>query len=803
MSSHKVTIQTPYTTQSDINECIQTFRNIDGAGSTLTIEFEQPIEEIDILLVGYLMMFKELRPDLTIEIRLQAEIASEQENDLAFKLYQYLDYAFLMSGRSVFEIYYRKQGNTHLTGPLWIDENSANETFQRFFVLSDHFMPILLVNKKNQPFYDLLFEEAIVENIKELQRIPESEKLQELLQAAEAQKSKPALYLILNRWIKGYEKEDEWISGVISPKERNVCIQYLARLAFYKALENAKILRAYLSDPEILNTVRVGRLRYSEKAGYPQVKFFRSIKPVFDELSSKPPIYHFIYSLLLSAELPGELFEDEVAKEYVQTKESFKNSIEGLWKLTKEIAQAVTELAKNIREHADPPFGVITGRIYKSEIWSEMKRNAPNAEGVLDSYLKSLDSSVSSLLDFNVVDLGTKGVVETLAESSATWTDEDLGDALKTAFEEDVETLKTGDIQIQHFLDPTKQLLLNQQAKRATAHLGLQIFSRILRDHGGMIRAGTWNGQNRDDTLVSPGKGRYHADTIPHGTNFHFVLPAIWGKEEKGGLIPHERSPESSALEIKGLEELLEYKVVELRRFIRAVTSFENEKKYLIIAIPDKLAITDREIEQKFWKNFDGLVKHWHDQIEQNLQHTLCLDLEGIVISGSTLFRLLGKWELIYPKLNLMISNMKTSTYNELVEINEGYISRSGSELPYWNNQTVTLIYSYCPLDDNKRFYFADALWGKELQDFININKLIRNSNFNATTVLLADDASTGEYNHSRLSEISKSGFFHSKTALLPFDLLLSGPYGISLFEHNASTLLQNELGVKSILRTR
>ncbi|MCL4482919.1 MAG: hypothetical protein M1445_09975 [Bacteroidetes bacterium] len=111
-------------------------------------------------------------------------------------------------------------------------------------------------------------------------------------------------------------------------------------------------------------------------------------------------------------------------------------------------------------------------------------------------------------------------------------------------------------------------------------------------------------------------------------------------------------------------------------------------------------------------------------------------------------------------------------------------------------------MYSYCePRENKERFYFTDILWGKEKLDFSHVNKLIKKTNFNSTTIFLqnGNDQQNGDKQKydNRLALIAQSGFFHSKTTLLPFDLLLPGNNGLTLFEHNASVLLQNQLKLK------
>ncbi len=779
----EIIINKSYTTQKDIENCIKAFYELPKENSHLQIRFTEQINEIDILLIAYLILFKEIKPNLKITVRLNFDV----DNDLKSKLYQYLIYAFLMTGKSVFTII----NSNEYQGEFSINENSLLGLFQKYFTLSESFMPILLVGKlpdnNGIDLYSLLFKEK-VEGLKEIPQnvdFNDNDKLQ---------------YQNLNRWIKGYlNKEDQWIPGIINPYKRLECISYLSRLAFYNSLRQAKITRFYLyNDEETWKSLQIDDIPYAQnKDGkYPQIEFFKEIKWIFDDLSNCPPLYHFIYSQLLSSKLLPGAFNSK-------NKEKIINILHSLWHYTKDMVDGINELAKNIREHANPPIGVITGRIYKEEKWLELKKGVEGADNIFDGYLSSLKENVKSgtgfsFFDFNVADLGEKGIIETLKEKTEELVDAKYSNGpVKDLFSEDLETLNNCEIKLKHFLNPSLGNTLNQQSKKAIAHLGLLIFSNLIKENKGILRAGT---KDNETFLTYLDNSSKDANTVPFGTNYHVVLP-ISAEREIETLLPHPLNIplESALIEIMGIEELLNYELINLNGNETSTSNaFPENTKYLYRICIDSMELTNKDKEIELWNSVNSIMTKYYDKADKK-NNFFCVDLENVKINESQLFRFLGTWNLHYPKTNLIVTNITTDIFNELIKINEYFLKRIRNSSPnddaiYWNENSMMLIYSYCePRQNEERFYFTDVLWGKEKQDFYHINKLIKKTNFNATTIFLQKLNDQG-YDDNKLALIIQSGFFHSRTTLLPFDLLLPGKNELTLFEHNASVLLQNEL---------
>ena len=558
-------------------------------------------------------------------------------------------------------------------------------------------------------------------------------------------------------------------------------------------LNQAKIARFYFSTNEEQIELNISNLPTSINADgkYPHIEFFNKTKWIFDDLSNQPPIYHFIYSQILSSNLFPSSFSSANLN---NDNDNIIKLLHSLWNYTKEIVSGLNELAKNVREHADPPIGLITGRIYKSDKWTELKRNINKDNSLLDDYLQKVNNldfgEELAFFDLNVIDLGKKSIIETLKNK----TNELLANSqsLSSILKEDLEIIAKGNLDLCHFLDFSVGNTLNQQAKKAIAHLGLLIFSKLISSNNGLIRAGSTNNK---DTLCYPAQ----AHPVPFGTNYHIVLP-ISKKRKFISFLPHPiKVPlESAPIEIIGIEEMLDYKVVSINDIQKFDKKLPNEKWIYLIHI--KLRIKERGDVLKIWGKIDKEIKSNFENLT-NQQDLYCIDFEGSKINESDLFRFIGLWNLIYPKFSLIIINIETDIFKNLIDLNEIFIEKfkkgSNDTAVVWNENSPLLIYSYDnPKNNEERFYFANILWGKDNDDFYFANKLISKTNFNAVILFSSIDKEKN-FEENTFSYLAQSGLFYSKTTLLPFDLLLPGTDGLTIFENNASVLLQNELKIQ------
>lgn len=783
----EVNIDSAYSTQTHIEKCIEAFNSMKDGENQLQITFNQQIQEIDLLLIAYLTLFKTINSQIEIIIRLNGNIG--QNNAITFKLYQYLMYSYLMTGMSCMKIF----PNRRIKEGFTIDKDSPPNIFHQYFVLSESFMPIILVgkltNSDDTDFYNVIFKDKI-EGLGEL---PDNDMFD---------KNYKILYNKLNKWIKGfYDKEKEvYIPGIVNPSERIECIRLLTRLAFYNALKQTKIISHYFAPILLREHIAISKipLTKNEEGILLHMDFYNRIKWVIEELVISPPIYHFIYSQLVSTELlQGEFNKSNSVL--------VAEKIQSLWHYSKEVVAGINELAKNVREHSNPPIGAITGRIYNERKWAELKKDEIERDSYLEIYINQLRETEEykrdiTFLDLNIIDLGNKGIIETLKEKTTElYSKIEIYEEYKNLLIDDIDSLSSNKIKFKHFLDPSLGNTLNQQSKKAIAHLGLLIFSNLVRSNSGLLRAGSIN---CEPFINITGAHKVLRDPIPFGTNYHVVLP-ISEKAKIRTFLPqiHDNTLESTPLEIKGIEELFNYEIKTLELDDLKILDPKSDKVFIFYIRIDssdstKLFTKIKQVENVNLANDDVTINR---QIKNSI---ICLDFDNSGMDESDLFRFLGLWNLHFAGKKLILINLHNNIYERLILINEYFLDKfknissnitdSDSSI-YWNEKSPILLFSFSEPRKNERFYFTNILWGKTKDDFYYSNKLISKTNFNATTLFLNHEHYSNYY-EGRLKLLPQSGLFYAKTTLLPFDLILPGTGSLTIFENNVSVLLQNEL---------
>ncbi|MBC2705145.1 MAG: hypothetical protein HGJ91_11500 [Desulfobacula sp.] len=279
------------------------------------------------------------------------------------------------------------------------------------------------------------------------------------------------------------------------------------------------------------------------------------------------------------------------------------------------------------------------------------------------------------------------------------------------------------------------------------------------------------------------------------GTNYEIRLPIDIDKEYFPDLKRRMDIPGGqSEIGKLSIENLLNFQEIDLSK--KPLASIQEEADgHIITSIIKKFDLIGGESEETLWNRFnDNSLKNCKELImEKNT--FICVNFENIVeqINESQLFRFIGRWELNYPGGYLILFNIKTDLLFRLLEVNKLYLGHNVS-LPYWNMDTATLVYSY-EETLNGKLYLADALGGETRSDYLYINKLIANNNYNALSLSPFDNWEKEKINASKGDVyLNRINLFFEATTLFPFDLLIKDKTGLTLFEHNSTTLLKNEL---------
>ncbi len=299
--------------------------------------------------------------------------------------------------------------------------------------------------------------------------------------------------------------------------------------------------------------------------------------------------------------------------------------------------------------------------------------------------------------------------------------------------------------------------------KRATAHLGLLIFSHLVTSNNGYFYVSSC-GNNRKD--IYP-KEETSFKYFHIGTNYQVLLEPLH-KNDNDNLRSIAPVSQQSAEDVLSIEKLLSWEI-------------DGNKECIFINLTLQQKIN---IEDELWTNFQNAICS-KKLGKKNI--FVCFNQIEKKINSSQLFRFLGKWEIFFQEHNLVIYDIDINLYFELYEINKSFVSQTNT-LPYWNTNAISLFYCFIKIKNNK-FYFTDALWGKDPIDFIFINTLIHKNNYNA--LFHHPDFSENKDNprHSLDNKI-----FVNDSTLLPFDLIIKDEDETTLFEKNAKVLLNNEL---------
>jgi hypothetical protein len=464
------------------------------------------------------------------------------------------------------------------------------------------------------------------------------------------------------------------------------------------------------------------------------------------------------------------------------------------------LVTGITELARNIIEHSTEKRGAITLRLYDHEQFRELVDLAEDDLGSESSQL----NNANVVFDINVFDLGTKGVAESLFEFVQSWAAEETDVGLKASLESDRDRLDNTETCLQDLLDPEAGVQLDHQAKRAVAHLGLQVFSSIVSDNNGVVRASTWKkGSPRTrETSTVPSVPAQVADhrLVDMGTNYNVLLP-VDAHREYGIKLPGNFPifTEATQIGIQQIESLFDV-AVEKNGVREPRLGCGNQPQTISIFDVPSRPIENRDDEAIWWNEVRRAIPvSFHDAAFR------VLDMDGAKLSASQLFRFLGRFELEFPHDHLILSNLSNDLFLELKSINDEFVKRAqirNHAFPFWNLNAVTLIYSSVHRTvsgEDQHFHLVDAMWGETVTHFVGINKVIRNTNFNSISLLRSEQEDLkGDRDeladlHARLRRFN---IFENGMSLLPFDLLLTDSDGVSLFEHNARFLLGNELKI-------
>lgn len=773
----------PTVDHKDIDRIIKAYQKINvKTPATLKIKASVKMEDIDILLFGYLMLFKQSKPNTRIELHLPHNKLREK-GALVFRLGQILTYAYLMTGNDAIHLYIDNY-------PEEFRIQRENKFLGNNFTISEEFMTMLLITEKNSALYKLLFEDD--------QTAYDPHWFISGINAwwSDVQED---TYKYYNRAIR---------QRVTADKHLHVeSILELGRLAFLKSLYELDAITLYMASTQNIAEsekaqikVQAGKLNNIVTKDGNKItayEYFKEINFIFEDLKHKPLIYHFIFSQLTSSSLVINLTKHNTS--------DVLDMINGLWQFTKDLAYGLKEMAHNITQHATTHKGIITARLITGISLESLTARS----GLLNIAQKDLAEELmvagpglpEALIEIHVADLGKKGIIPSLLDSSKKMLSNIPADTvLHDLISKDIEILGRETNTLSDLLRYDGHPMLNQQTKRSIAHYGLLIFNKLIRGNQGMVIISSPNRKGEIQSVIDPIlKITSTVPTISTGTAVSVILPVSPGWKYKSH-IPHtiELPIESSPEEMKGIESIFN---IELAEKVHPKDDLTNKIILLSIQIP-QAKVAERDNEMQGFLYIREKLQEYTGQFPEGLQQPnviLNIDLINCSPSASLMYRLTGLMELEYPKMTTLFSNLTLDLFKQIVQLNEYYLTYNDKPLPYWSEQNITLLYHYMNVG-NHRFYFTDGLWGKEKSDFIHLNNLIHRNHFNVTTISYPAESGGTTQNIDRFNNLENNLAFYNRNVLLPFDLLIKGANDYTIFEHNALVLLNNPIKRNTLL---
>ena len=777
----KVQLDNNFISLNEIQKCIDAFERIlygQESQKSIVLNANKRIEGVDPLLISYFILFKKQISDLKIILYLPYNPIEQQNEQLEYQLKQFGTFAYLTTGMDVFQITFGSESNKSTIG---FDLKKHNTFPDRWFVFSTDYFPILFINE-NLKLFDFFFSESF-------------SSLSESFSTNVGKLDKRI------RWDKNSEQLKKnyhsFIKEISNPKKRNKSILGLAEMAFINSLDEAKIAHFYfeeeykISDYTSKNKIQAGNL-----VNKIALEYYNTIKPIFEELRNSSISHQFFFSTILATEI---LKDKEAGKDVLNdaTKTAFIIKINNLWGFTKDLVAGVKELAKNVREHSNPSFGAISVRLFGINKWIKTKIINYTENNIYNKYKEHLFkngfNNESSIIEINVIDVGISGVIPTLIQNTESVFTKvaNKNFDIENLFREDIENLKSKRIGFLNLLDTSKQQL-NQQSKRSIAHFGLLTLSKLVTNNLGLILASSQNNNhiNNRESICIPNFLPY-SHPIEKGTNYNIILP-INSAQSYTTHLPHKINLpyETSAKDVKGIEELFQYELVNLTEQ-KDNLELNSLSKYLFEICLENTVLDNRENENLLWNKIENEISFIKNNV--GAKFAICINFLNLPINESQLFRLLGNCELNFPSIPIIILNIQNECYQRLIKIN-GEFHSLNPNLAYWNENISTLIYSYQEIR-NDHFNFSDVLWGKTRKDFAYINWLVSFSTFNSTSMLHKDSIKKSLSDENQKINPNTDMFFLNNNILLPFELILRGlDNSTTLFEENAIVLLKNEL---------
>ena len=292
------------------SDCVDKFYDIikgEIICDELDIVCKNKINDIDLSFIGHLILLKKALPKMNINFYLPYnnidEGSSGEVSGVLWKIKQSMVHANLTTDDNVFKI---------------IDSDGrvldADAKLKEWFVLSSKFMPIIYLNENN---YKNTFENK--------SSCIDYNDLKKIYCDIISTHKEP----ITEEWL--YQFSRSYLFEKIS---RDNYVEVLSMLALFRSLRDVRLIRYFYNEyvyEFAFNDSNIGYVVNKELKD----KYWRVLRNLYEEIIQKPPIYNFVFSILITSALRH-------SKIYNNNIQSICDKVVGIWSFVKELAACRT-----------------------------------------------------------------------------------------------------------------------------------------------------------------------------------------------------------------------------------------------------------------------------------------------------------------------------------------------------------------------------------------------------------------------------------------------------------------------------
>lgn len=722
-------------------------------------------QDFDLVFIAYLAMIKGDFPTMDIQIYYPQPNLDINPSGLYFQLLQHKIHLHIICGKEIFRLF-----------------RGQKEETSRIVKQSESYIPPLYINQSTM---GKLFSPPLKKG--DLRK-----KLEDILSqlpAATLKRRKETFKGVKNAYKDSLGFVQYWkpsdLSGLYLLEVLSKLPISIADLLFPQVLGNSRSSVAERCQQAIISALEEQDIFNMSDMEIYALALLMYTPGMFDLPKSEQEIFQDFLPLFPP---PSKLNKREqkifVAESFFR---NYENNMRNMIQQSKDIAFGLTELAKNIVEHATGHHGVITARIYNLERLRRLKRINPTWVGQFDK--------AYNFIDINVIDNGFKGICSSyyhnLAEELTYYTTDSLDPEtnliLQTEYQHDMEEIAGYDLG--NFFD-FNSVKLFHQINRTKARLGLLIFSQtILSERKAFVKVASNDVDEKYPTgfalFLDKGLIRQEEmnDFYKLGTTYNFIIPISeklhFKKEKEIQQLTESSMPSSVFLELQ---------------------SYNTKSK-----LGPKLRKIEIQRDYSSFGKYQKLDELKSDLGSPKANEIFLLDattLKGVLINSSDWVRFLANLQFTANGIpELIITNMPLDVYVEIINIISIFDRATKDNVGFWKQDRYVLFFIpiehhneqlEAPLDEKpfpNIFWFNSLLCGVRYQHFINANLEIDlyHNNLMKVTVPL-------EKKRIANPPSMRGPLFSSSGKLLNFELLIENSANLSLFEETTRSLLNIEI---------